>query len=96
MIDLDAYFRRIGNWFTSSHPNSRFVTGLMAARSEPAKRYALSNSQLSIHSLNGKTDKRTLASAGEMRDVLTDLFKLRLSDLEGLDPVLARLAATTP
>ncbi len=86
----------LGNWFTSSHPNSRFVTGLMAGRSEPAKRYALSNSQLSIHSLNGKTDKRTLASAGEMRDVLTDLFKLRLSDLEGLDPVLARLAAATP
>lgn len=86
----------LGNWFTSAHPDSRFVNGLMAARSEPGKRYALGNSQLSIHSLGGKTEKQTLANAGEMRDALTDLFKLRLSDLEGLDPVLARLTASTP
>jgi hypothetical protein len=30
-----------------------------------------------------------------MRDALTDLFKLRLDQLEGLDPALTKLAAGT-
>ena len=83
----------MGNWFTSAHPNSIFVNGLLGARAEPDKRYALMNNQLSTHTLNGGTKKQTLGSAGELRDALTDLFKLRLDQLEGLDPVLAKLAA---
>jgi len=83
----------MGNWFTSAHPNSIFVNGLLGARSDPGKRYALRDNQLAVHTLNGKTEKWTLASAAEIRDALTDLFKLRLSDLEGLDPALAKLAA---
>ena len=47
------------------------------------------------HTLNGGTQKRTLGTAAEMRDALTDLFKLRLDQLDGLDPALARLAAAT-
>jgi N-hydroxyarylamine O-acetyltransferase len=83
----------MGNWLTSTHPESIFVNGLLGARSEPGKRYALRDNQLAVHSLNGGTEKRTLASAGEIRDALTDLFKLRLGQLDGLDPVLAKLAA---
>jgi N-hydroxyarylamine O-acetyltransferase len=85
----------LGNWFTSAHPNSIFINGLLGARAEPDRRYALFNNQLAVHSLNGGTQKRTLASAAEMRDALTDLFKLRLDQLEGLDPALAKLAAAT-
>jgi N-hydroxyarylamine O-acetyltransferase len=83
----------MGNWFTSAHPNSIFVNGLLGARAEPDKRYALMNNQLSTHTLNGGTKKQVLGSAPELRDALTDLFKLRLDQLEGLDPVLAKLAA---
>jgi N-hydroxyarylamine O-acetyltransferase len=86
----------MGNWFTSAHPDSIFVNGLLGARCEPGKRYALRDNQLAVHSLNGGTQKRTLASAAELRDALGDLFKLRLDQLEGLDPVLAKLAAATP
>jgi len=85
----------MGNWFTSAHPNSIFVNGLLGARAEPDKRYALMNNQLSTHTLNGGTKKATLGSASEMRDALTDLFKLRLDQLEGLDPALTKLAAGT-
>jgi N-hydroxyarylamine O-acetyltransferase len=85
----------MGNWFTSAHPNSIFVKGLLGARAEPGKRYALMNNQLATHTLNGGTKKQTLASAAEMRDALTDLFKLRLDQLEGLDPVLTKLAAAS-
>jgi N-hydroxyarylamine O-acetyltransferase len=80
-----------GNWFVSTHPNSIFVNGLLAARAEPDRRYALGNNELSVHILNGATEKRTLKTVPEMRDALTDLFKLRLAGLDGLDAALARL-----
>lgn len=85
----------MGNWFTSAHPDSIFVNGLMGARAEPGRRYALRDNQLAVHTLNGGSEKRTLGSAGELRDALTDLFKLRLDQLDGLDPVLAKLAASS-
>jgi len=81
----------LSNWFTSAHPNSIFVNGLLGARSEPGKRYALRDNQLAVHTLNGGTQKQTLGSAAELRDALSDLFKLRLDGLDGLDPALARL-----
>jgi N-hydroxyarylamine O-acetyltransferase len=83
----------LGNWFTSAHPNSIFVNGLLGARSEPGRRYALRDNQLAVHTIDGGSEKKTLGSAAEMRDALTDLFKLRLDQLDGLDPVLAKLAA---
>jgi len=83
----------MGNWLTSTHPNSIFVNGFLGARCEPGKRYALHDNKLAVHTLNGGTQKQTLGSAAEIRDALTDLFKLRLDQLEGLDPVLAMLAA---
>ena len=85
----------MGNWLTSTHPQSIFVNGLLGARSELGRRYAIRDNQLAVHTLNGGTEKKTLKSAGEMRDALTDLFKLRLDQLEGLDPALAALAART-
>ncbi|HET9616180.1 MAG TPA: arylamine N-acetyltransferase [Pseudolabrys sp.] len=83
----------MGNWFTSAHPDSIFVTGLMGARADKGRRYALRDNQLAVHTLGGSTEKTTLKSAGELRDALTDLFKLRLDGLEGLDPALTALAA---
>ncbi|MBV8791303.1 MAG: arylamine N-acetyltransferase [Pseudolabrys sp.] len=83
----------MGNWLTSTHPSSIFVNGLLGARAEPDRRYALRDNQLSVHSMKNGTEKKTLGSAPELRDALTDLFKLRLDQLEGLDPVLVKLAA---
>jgi len=82
----------MGNWLTSTHPQSIFVNGLLGARCEPGKRYAIRDNQLAIHTTGANTEKKTLKSAGEMRDALTDLFKLRLDHLDGLDPMLALLA----
>jgi N-hydroxyarylamine O-acetyltransferase len=85
----------LGNWFTSAHPNSIFVNGLMAARAEPDRRYALRNNELAIHELRNGTKRQTLRSAPEMRDALGDLFKVRLDGLDGLDEALTRLSAGT-
>lgn len=75
-----------------AHPESIFVNGLLAARAEPDRRYALFNNGLSTHKLNGGTEKRKL-DARELRDALGDLFKIRLKGLDGLDAALGRLAA---
>ena len=83
----------MGNWFTSAHPGSIFVNGLMGARAEAGKRYALRDNQLAVHTPGGGTEKTTLASAGELRDALTDLLGLRLDGLDGLDAALETLAA---
>jgi N-hydroxyarylamine O-acetyltransferase len=83
----------LGNWFTAAHPNSIFVKGLMGARCEADKRYAIRDNQLAVHSMKAGTQRQTLRSAAEMRDALGDLFKVRLDGLDGLDEALARLAA---
>jgi N-hydroxyarylamine O-acetyltransferase len=81
----------MGNWFTSAHPESIFVKGLLAARADADRRYALFNNSLSVHKLRNGTEKRAL-NARELRDALGDLFKIRLDGLDGLDAALARVA----
>lgn len=48
----------VANWYLSNHPDSRFVTGLLAARPAPDRRYALLNNQFTVHHLNGRTERR--------------------------------------
>ena len=83
----------LGNWFTSAHPGSIFVNGLLAARADADCRYAFKDNELSVHRLSGGTEKTTLRSVPEMRDALTDLLKVRLDGLDGLDAALTRLVA---
>jgi len=83
----------LGNWFTSAHPRSIFVNGLLAARADADRRYAFKDNELSIHKLSGGSEKQTLRSVPEMRDALTDLLKVRLDGLDGLDAALTRLVA---
>jgi N-hydroxyarylamine O-acetyltransferase len=81
-----------GNWFVATHPNSIFVNGLLGARAEPDRRYALGNNTLTMHKMSGESEKRTL-NARELRDALADLFKIRLDGLAGLDAALEKVAA---
>ncbi len=78
------------NWFASTYPESRFVRSLIGARAMPGKRYTLANNMLTVHHVNGGSDKRALGAI-ELRDVLTDLFEIKLDGLHGLDDALARL-----
>jgi N-hydroxyarylamine O-acetyltransferase len=84
-----------GNWFVSTHPQSIFISSLMGARAEPGRRYTLSNNMLTVHHLNGASEKRALGT-GELRDALTDILKINLDGLYGLDDALARLTNGAP
>lgn len=85
----------MGNWFTSTHPNSLFRNSLTGARCEPGRRYTLRNDQLAVHRLGRPSERHTLTSAAEIRDVLKDLLAIRLDGLGGLDAALGRLLAGT-
>jgi len=81
----------VTNWYLSNHPESRFVKGLLAARADRDRRYALQDSQFAVHYLNGDTERRTLSSAAELRAVLEENFRLTLTDLPELDAALERV-----
>ena len=93
-FDLEEQFPpdyEVANWYVSTHPASRFINGLIAARPAPYRRYALFNNELTVHHLNGNSDRRVLANAAELRQTLQDTFGLTLPDAPELDAVLTRL-----
>jgi N-hydroxyarylamine O-acetyltransferase len=83
----------IANWYLSSHPESRFVNTLMAARPAPGHRYTLRDNEFSVRALDGGTERRSLANAAEMRAVLEGPLGLRLPQIPDLDEALSRLIA---
>ena len=85
----------VSNWYVSTHPDSLFVTGLMAARPATDCRYALRNNEFAAHHLNGNTERRVLTSAAEMRETLEKVFCITLPDVPELDAALARLTSQT-
>jgi N-hydroxyarylamine O-acetyltransferase len=81
----------VTNWYLSNHPDSRFVTGLLAARPGPDRRYALLNNHFAVHHLNDHTERRLLANADEMRETLERTFHVTLPDTPDLDELLTRM-----
>jgi N-hydroxyarylamine O-acetyltransferase len=82
----------LASWYLSHHPQSHFVTSLVAARAAADRRYALRNNSLAIHARDGHTERRTLTSGEELREVLEINFCLTLPDSPVLDSALERIA----
>lgn len=82
----------VSNYYLSTHPSSHFRHGLIAARPEPGRRYALRNLDLSIHQVDGSSEKRRLADPEELGHVLRDLFDLSLPADADLEATFERLA----
>lgn len=83
----------VTNWYLSNHPESHFVTGLIAARSEsePARRYALRGNELSIHIRNKGTEKRTIDSVPELKEVLENDFLINLPNAPDMEKRLKEI-----
>jgi N-hydroxyarylamine O-acetyltransferase len=75
----------IGNWYTSTHPESRFVRNLIAVRLEPDRRHTLLNREYHLRFPGDRVETRILASAAELRDLLTQTFGLNLAPDLALD-----------
>ena len=85
----------VSNWCVSTHPDSIFVTGLMAARPAQDRRCALRNNEFAVHHLDGSTDRGILTNVVEMRGILENTFCITLPNAPELDAGLARLTSKT-
>ncbi|MEX2567203.1 MAG: arylamine N-acetyltransferase [Cyclobacteriaceae bacterium] len=81
----------VTSWYLCTHPTSLFRKNLMVARSMPWGRYALHNNKMSIHRLNGKSEKKTIASASELKSILEEVFLIQLPDKVGMQEKLKDL-----
>lgn len=79
------------NWYLSNHPQSQFVTGLIVARPDVGRRYALRGAELTEHHLDGRVDRRTLSDVGELRGELEETFGLTLPSGPEVDETLQYL-----
>ncbi len=79
------------NWYQSSHPSSRFISGLMLARVAPTGRHALSNGRYRFYDPRGGTRTRQLRHPDELLAVLDEDFGLDTRTLPGLKSRCAAL-----
>ena len=69
----------MANWFTSTHPRSRFTQNLIAARVVGETRVSLENRDLTVRHADGRVlEQRLIADAADLGTVLDEVF--------GLDP----------
>ncbi|MCF5168903.1 arylamine N-acetyltransferase family protein [Pseudomonas canadensis] len=78
----------IGNWYVSTHPDSVFIGQLKVARLAAGKRHTLNNAHYAIHYLDRPSEKRALASADEVLQILTETFGIRVPETPSLRAVL--------
>jgi arylamine N-acetyltransferase len=81
----------VSNWYLCHHPRSHFLSGIMIARAEPDRRYALGSTSLAVHHLDGPTERSTLESPAEIRKVLEETFLIDTSGMSDLEAALRRL-----
>ena len=65
----------MANWFTSTHPKSRFQQNLIVTSAEPGVRSSLFNRELSIYR-DGRVDKSLIDDPDELLEVLASRFRL--------------------
>ena len=65
----------VGNWYTSTHPDSHFRHQLIAARNTNEARYGLRENRLTTRLADGRSDRRYL-TADEIERTLSEIFLL--------------------
>jgi N-hydroxyarylamine O-acetyltransferase len=81
----------LSNWWTSTHPSSRFLQFLSAARTTPKARYALLNNRLTVRHVDGRVERHDLRP-GELAEALDVVFKLPVEP--AWKPLIDKAAAT--
>jgi len=84
----------VSNWYLAHHPQSQFVTGVIAARAAEGMRHALRHTRYAVHHVDGRTERREIASAAELMRLLAGPFGIALDALPRLEARLAPLFAT--
>jgi N-hydroxyarylamine O-acetyltransferase len=79
------------NFWVSEHPDSPFLTRLMAARRNDDRSFSLRNNELSVYYAGGRSDRRELRTVAELRGLLTDTFGIEVPVDAQLDAALGRV-----
>ncbi len=72
----------VANWFTSTHPTSRFTNGLIVSLAPEGRRLNLLDLGLTTYATDGRVEERIIGSPEELHGVLTSEFGLRVSPQE--------------
>ena len=64
----------LGNWYSHTHPQAKFVQNLLVARPEADRRYAISNREFSTRHCDGTSRKEAVASPEHLRTLLERHF----------------------
>lgn len=83
----------LANWYTSTHPSSRFRNSLMVTKTSPEARFMLLDNRLTIRDRNGTLD-RVMLDADGIRDALAEQFNLPVA--AEWDPLIEKAAASVP
>ncbi|HET9487869.1 MAG TPA: arylamine N-acetyltransferase [Chryseosolibacter sp.] len=81
----------VTSWYLSNNPNSHFVTGLIAARTVPNRRFTLRNNELAIHHLGGETIRKVIRQADDLGNILAETFGISLPETPALYPSLKKI-----
>lgn len=83
----------VSNHYVSTHPDSHFLTTLMAARPTKTGRYALQNNRLLTYRGQAVEERQVLESVEVLKSALTDLFGIELPTSPALEPALHAIVA---
>jgi N-hydroxyarylamine O-acetyltransferase len=79
------------NWYTSTHPESIFLSTLMCARSSGALRLSLGNRTFSRRHADGRVEQQSIDCAEQLVDLLRNEFGLHLDPIRDGEPLRQRL-----
>lgn len=66
----------VGNWYTSTHPQSRFRQMLMVARVDGDRRLTIQNREFIVRAVGRPAEKREIRSPDELLTILAERFGL--------------------
>lgn len=78
------------NWYTATHPNSKFVTNVIASRPVPGGRHSLLNGRYSYYGLDGEKREQVLQRPHELRELLADVFDVVVPRVPHVDERFAQ------
>lgn len=89
-LQLQSDFE-VMNWYVATHPQSRFVNNLIAARPSTDGRHALINNHYSFYGLDGSKKTQRIKTVAELGHVLHSAFGIRVPQIEGANTRLEKL-----
>jgi len=81
----------VTSWYLSNFPSSHFITGVIAALAFDGGRYALRNTDFSVHYLDGRHERKSVQSVDTLIELLTNTFRIDVPVTPDADKLFAQI-----